>query len=322
MSKKKRDCVLLLGVTVESTGIGGVTVHTSRLCQWLSKRGYPYDFCDYKHTSIWTQVKEISRHPLVHIHANNPKATLFWVLVGKITGTKTILTIHGNLGHLSRINNFLRRLSVTICDTPILLNNRCYNIALKWNPHSVLMPAFILPLDDGEIPDEVEMKIKSEKEKGVTIVATNAHQRAIGNQGEEIYGIGFLVNYFKGNNKYLLCISNPSGQYAQEYADKHYDNILFISVPHSFFRLLKLSDIMVRATSTDGDSLSVKEALTLQKKVIATDCVDRPEGVVLFKYDDAESLSKALNTDVKPSQMEYDDVVGSLMKLYDKMLRN
>ena len=321
MSKKKRDCILLLGVTVESTGIGGVTIHTSRLCQWLSKRGYPYDFCDYKHTSIWTQVKEISRHPLVHIHANNPKATLFWVLVGKITGTKTILTIHGEVGYYSNWNHFAQLLSIKFCNTPILLNMKSYQIASKWNSNSRLISAFIPPVSDGDLSDIYEHKIASERQSGKTIVATNAYSRVFNEDGKEIYGIDFLVNYFKDKEEYLLCVSDPSGKYSKEYEDKQYGNILFITGSHSFFRVLKSADIMIRGTVSDGDSLSVREALMLGREVIATDCVDRPAGVVLFKYNDEASLAKALVTGTQSLDNEYEDVVETLRQLYDNLLK-
>ena len=78
---------------------------------------------------------------------------------------------------------------------------------------------------------------------------------------------------------------------------------------------------MIRGTFSDGDSLSVREALMLRKKVIATDCVDRPAGVTLFKYNDADTLFKALATDTQTLDNEYEDVVETLMRLYDNMLK-
>jgi hypothetical protein len=319
MSEKKRDCVLILGASVQKAGVGGVTIHTQRLCQWLSRKNYPYDFCDYKDTSLLTQVKEIKSHPLVHIHSSNPLITFFYVIASRLFRTKSILTIHGNLGRFSKWKNFLRQLSIRCCDTPILLNESSYRTALKWNKNSIKLAAFILPADDGELPDNVKQIIAKAKAEGKMVVATNAYKRVFDDSGNEIYGIDFLVNYFKSKRNYLLCISDPSGQYAETYADTHFENIVFISVPHSFYRLVSISDIMLRDTSTDGDSLSVKEGLSSRKKVIVTDCVDRPDGVILFKYNDSGSLSKALTTEIKTTTLEYEDVVESLVRLYDEM---
>lgn len=52
--------------------------------------------------------------------------------------------------------------------------------------------------------------------------------------------------------------------------------------------------MIIRNTPTDGDSLSVKEALYLHKPILATDAVSRPKGVILFKYNDEESFSEAV----------------------------
>lgn len=320
MSKKKRECVLILGASVPKAGVGGVTIHTQRLCQWLSRRDYLYDFCDYKDTSLFAQVKAIKSHPLVHIHSSNPFITLFYVIVSKLFRTKSALTVHGNIGRFSTWKNFLRQCGIRYCDTPVLLNESSYRTALKWNENCIKLAAFIPPAEDGELPDDVEQMIVKAKKEGKTIVATNAYKRVFDDFGNEIYGIDFLVNYFQSKKNYLLCISDPSGQYAETYSGAHFENILFISVSHSFYRLVSISDIMMRSTLTDGDSLSVKEGLASRKKVIATDCVDRPGGVILFKYNDSDSLSKALVAEVQSSVLEYEDVVGTLMELYDNML--
>ena len=79
---------------------------------------------------------------------------------------------------------------------------------------------------------------------------------------------------------------------------------------------------MIRATSTDGDSLSVREALDSGVRVLATDCVDRPDGVTLFKYNDVVSLSDALRFKYVDGENHTcsDDVIGSIVKLYYEML--
>jgi glycosyltransferase involved in cell wall biosynthesis len=65
---------------------------------------------------------------------------------------------------------------------------------------------------------------------------------------------------------------------------------------HSFIEVLKKSNFFIRNTSTDGDSLSIKEALYTGIPVLATDCVDRPKGVVLIKYSEIQSLNEAIGS--------------------------
>jgi hypothetical protein len=60
----------------------------------------------------------------------------------------------------------------------------------------------------------------------------------------------------------------------------------------SFVRLMQQCDIMIRPTNTDGDSLSVREAIHMEKLVICSDAVSRPEQCILFKNRDLEDLVK------------------------------
>ncbi len=58
--------------------------------------------------------------------------------------------------------------------------------------------------------------------------------------------------------------------------------------------VMKSAQIFVRPTLADGDALSVREALSLGRTVVASDAVSRPPGVILFKSGDATALASAL----------------------------
>ena len=129
-----------------------------------------------------------------------------------------------------------------------------------------------------------------------------------------------MIDYFKNHSKYFLCVSDPSGQYAEKYHGIHFNNVLLITEKHSFYRIIEMSDIIIRPTATDGDALSIKEGLYLKKKVIATDRVDRPDGVILFHYNDAESLTKALVSNSPISNSFHgENVTSSLINIYNSL---
>lgn len=78
--------------------------------------------------------------------------------------------------------------------------------------------------------------------------------------------------------------------------------------PAAFIRLLAASDVYVRPTRADGDSIAVREALDLGVAVVASDVVTRPAGCALFSTDDAHDLAAAIapavphvDTEPKPS---------------------
>jgi len=78
--------------------------------------------------------------------------------------------------------------------------------------------------------------------------------------------------------------------------------------PAAFNGLLAASDVYVRPTRADGDSIAVREALDLGVAVVASDVVTRPAGCALFAANDARDLAAAMaravphvDTDPKPS---------------------
>lgn len=312
--------LLIVGATTSSAGIGGVSIHIERLMHWLDANQVAFDFCDYKQESLWHVIRKILKHNVIHIHPSNPLFRVLLVTISKIFGKKVVFTVHGNLGRHSRIKNLMDKCAVRWCDVPILINKGSYEIATRWNRQSRLISAYIPPSEDGYIPEYALEIIREARDESKTIVSTNASVRSFTNEREEIYGIDFLIDYFKDDKNYFLCVSDPSSQYATHYAGHDFKNVLFITEPHSFYAVMKHSDLMVRCTATDGDSLSIREGLDLNIKVMATDCVDRPDGVVLFKYKDRYSFESALNASAERVQSKKENVVEELTLLYNTLL--
>lgn len=316
----KSDKVLIVGTTPESAGIGGVTIHIQRLLQWLDLEGFAYDLCDYKKLGLLEQFRLMQKHQVAHIHISKPLPRLVYIMYGKLVGTRSILTVHGNIGRFNWLKNQMDKLSVRICDVPILINANSFEKAKKWNKNSVLLSVFLPPTGDGYLPEYAEKTIADAKTKGKEIVSSNASVMSFTDSGEEIYGINFAIDFFKNKPEYFFCVSDPSGQYAEKYKDETFDNILFINERHSFYKLMKLSDVMLRPTATDGDALSVKEGLYLDKKVVVTNRVDRPEGVLLFEYNNADSLANALHSEKLTNNTLRDEkVVESLKTIYKQL---
>lgn len=292
-----KNKVLIIGTTTATAGIGGVTVHVERLLQWLGKLGRPVDLCDYKRLSYREQLQMIRQYDIIHLHVSHPLLRVFYVSMALLLGKKSILTVHGNLGRFGWLMNKLDDWAVRFCSVPILINKHSYDVAIRLNEHSKYISAFLPPLDDGFIDEETEMQLRQIRDSSDVVFATNASYRKINHNGEEVYGIDFLVDYFSKAPQYQLIISDSSGDYKTYYEQQNIslpDNIFIISSPHSFLKVLKYSDIMIRNTQTDGDSVSIKEALMVQKNVFASDCVNRPTEVYLFKYNDALSFTQLI----------------------------
>lgn len=298
--------ILIVGTTPATAGIGGVTIHTKRLLDFLRRNNFDFDFVDYKSVCILSLVKKIVLHKVVHFHITNPFVIAFLCVLAKISFTKVILTLHGNLGRYNWVKNSLINFVITLIDIPILINKESYRKGVILNRNSRYISAFIPPILTTKLDDNIIELITNLENKGKMICSTNAYNISYDKKGRDIYGIDFLIREFSLLSDYVLIISDPSGNYKKKYVEE-LSNVYFIDYPHDYFELLKKISVFIRYTTTDGDSLSVKEALFLNKKVICTDVVDRPIGTILCKLYEHDSFVQALTASHK-------DIVHSEMK--------
>jgi glycosyltransferase involved in cell wall biosynthesis len=169
---------------------------------------------------------------------------------------------------------------------PIVINEKSFKIAQKLNNRTQLISAFIPPPSIEELPEQIQNAIHDLQINYDQIFCTNAYNVSYDKYNREIYQISDLVSLFSTYTKKALIVSDPSGAYFKLLEAKKTiipANIYFITIPHDFNAIIKESACMIRFTSTDGDSLSVKEALIAGVPVIATNVVDRPSGVTLVE---------------------------------------
>jgi glycosyltransferase involved in cell wall biosynthesis len=84
-------------------------------------------------------------------------------------------------------------------------------------------------------------------------------------------------------------------------------------VPHArCLSLLQRADVIVRSTFSDGDAITIREALALRVPVVASDTAFRPPGVILFRKGDAPDLLDKLKQvlTVPPARTEQADANG------------
>lgn len=86
------------------------------------------------------------------------------------------------------------------------------------------------------------------------------------------------------------------------------------------------SDVFMRPTLADGDSISVREAVALGVHVVASDVTSRPEGVLLFSSGSSASLieavDRALKTPKPLSTAPPDTAAHQLLRIYGSPVRS
>ena len=180
---------------------------------------------------------------------------------------------------------------------PVVLNIKSFNLVKLVNKNTVLDSAYIKPLYQTKLPEQLENIISQKKLQFHKVFCTNAYNRVFDVIGNELYGIDEMVELFE-KTKYLLIVCDPSGVYTQYYSNRELQNTFFINYTIDFVSLLVKTDGFIRNTTTDGDSISVHEALFNNIPVYCTNVVDRPENVILYTKAKTDLLKKLeLNID-------------------------
>src|SRR5690606_15866354 len=66
------------------------------------------------------------------------------------------------------------------------------------------------------------------------------------------------------------------------------DRIFVLEGDFEVWPLMRRVDLLLRLTDTDGDSVSLREALSLDCRVLASNVVPRPHGVITYRHADHE----------------------------------
>lgn len=305
--------VLIIGPA--PTRIGGVSTHITRLA-WLLKDNYHFDYIDeargkvagyYNCRSIhfMTYLKKMKKADMVHIHSAVFILRFFHIIVAKLIFRKPVcVSIHHDL----RVEGFIgitKRL-LKICDCAVLDSQQIYDSIYesKVKCSYKMMPAFLPPIEEleDELPEEIVTWIQNVRSDSSAVLMCSSSSNINDYNGVDLYGNDMSIDSVRllnernnGKTFYLLMIihrseNNPARlkEYQEKIAKESNDNIFLITKPASFVRIMKLSDVVLRPTNTDGDSITIREALFYGKATVASDCVERPEGTYVFKTRDLQ----------------------------------
>lgn len=122
-------------------------------------------------------------------------------------------------------------------------------------------------------------------------------------QGNDLYGLQnslevFLSAFRDSKDVALVLIIGSDFKGKREALTQKAagcSNVLILIGEYSLLSVLNAGkSILLRTTSTDGDSLSVREALQLNKIVIASDVAIRPDGVNTYSFGNNIELQQSM----------------------------
>ena len=144
------------------------------------------------------------------------------------------------------------------------------------------------------------------------IVVSAAHLMLV--DGKDVYGLDLCIDMLAGIKGHYpdagLIIGLPqvnNVHYLHVLKQRMHDKgvaeqIYILHGNKELWPLLQKVDLFVRPTLSDGDSMTVREAMHFTIPVVASDVVDRPDGVHCFKSGDIQdftmTVEMALQKDV------------------------
>jgi glycogen(starch) synthase len=276
----------------------------------------------------------LQSNDLVHVHTSgaNPKSWLLTGLVGMATrasACKPLVTFHS--GHGPRyLDTTARVIAARAALTPykrvICVNqeiSRTLNrIGAAFGRH-VIAPAFgregVLA---GQLPPTVAPFVGGGQP---LISAMLAPGREYG--ATELFGAFQLLAVRHPAARLVVYGPGTADAFTTTLAKPLGSKVLFLGQIErgEALAIVQASQLFVRPTLVDGDAVSVREALALGTRVVATRVGHRPAGVVLSEagsiVDLARAMDTALTTPAATSASSDPDGIETVLQVYGSLAR-
>ncbi|RKZ84100.1 MAG: glycosyl transferase [Candidatus Parabeggiatoa sp. nov. 1] len=295
--------------------LGGVSVHIYRHSKLLQKEGWIVKNIDYSKGRYFGKLLKILTLILVpnmnviHMHGSDFKS-IFALILRPYKSTIKLTDHSGRkISELKGLKKCLFIIFLKKIDQLILVGKHLETYyesnGIKIpNNKAVVENAFIPPPKEDE---PIILQTYTEQTKNFIkahqpLIIANAFQLVF-YQGTDLYGLDMCIELTaKLKEKYpnmgfLFALANDKEN--QSYLNKMKnrikeldieENFLFMTGQKELWPLFKKANLMVRPTNTDGDALSIREALYFSCPAIASDVCKRSEGTVLFKTRDMDDL--------------------------------
>lgn len=319
--------------------IGGVSIHIERFL-YFSKEYQPniavsvYDIKEQSLNGVDSKIQgkkilffSFLSADIIHIHISN-NFKIFIALIAKLFKKKVIYTHHN-----SRVKSkFWFKIINYLSDIVILVNDKEIDME-KLNIQKIRhIPAFLPPYKFKELPSMIDAKINQSK----FVISTNCFQYTEFNN-KDLYGFDLIIAAYaklveeKKLKDSLLILVDPSNttlmyveKLMKKYSCLNSLNTLYVTKPIDFSSLIKKSNLTLRATRSDGDSLSVRESLYFETPIIASDVTYRPIGVEVFKNENILDLKnkilKIYNQKVSPLNNNIENFADNIISVYKTLI--
>ena len=302
---------------------------------WLNTRFFFKRFQSLKN--------EVKSFRIIHSHLSLESAIFLWGL-NVFCNKEIVVTVHNSMvDNYYQKTNFINKIFLFL-----LAKRNIFWIAVSqqaklemeklpicFKNKIQIIPAYIPSniTNKTSLPKSLEQFIE-DSEKIITFYGHSFMK----NCGNDIYGFfdaiemySSLVKQYKTCARLVYCIADMNDEkelskirlLASELniSDKIYWQIGPLENMHA---LWNHTDVYIRPTSTDGDSVAIREALDLGLNVVASDVCMRPDGVLVYNYnhniDFVTKVNDALKLERKGINMNY-TYYDNILDIYKSILK-
>jgi glycosyltransferase involved in cell wall biosynthesis len=231
----------------------------------------------------------------------------------------------GSMGPLTRA---VARFILSLADALIPCNDeitRAFERLVPGKPIRRISNSFPLAGGgEGELPDAVRAFLSAHSP---VVSTTGAGSHEYGLHGA-VEAIGRLKDRHPRIGLVIVLTRYGSEDYETRLADAIRsgglgESVLLTRDLPDFLALLRGSDVFLRSTLVDGDSMSVRESLLLGLPTVASATPFRPDGVSLFRPGDVDDMVRALDEalgrgrgDSLAARRESEENLGALLAVY------
>ena len=348
---RQKRCHILM-VSPMPPAMGGISVSTSRLRDNLIADGYDVDYYNVQPYSrylphklhlllntLWLPFYILfnRRYDIIHFHVSSYWRRIYlWLSRWMYKSAKVVHTFHGDVSDIQGkmlFNRIIRSYDAIIC----VRKGDSVKLPERDKCRAYEIPAFILPsdIDKLSLPDEISNFVSERTKEKLPLLVFNG-LIVLSDSYYDLYGFKDFIEALKLVKKVypelsaLIIINDmtfdASRQNFVEEIKKEISGLRFVKlVVKTQFSLLpifsKPNVMYVRPTKTDGDSLSVREALALGTRVVASDVAPRPEGTLIYENSRGfESLSEKIIEAIKSGDASVNykgkDFYSEITKVY------
>ena len=344
--------------------LGGVSSHVRQVALELRAAGYRLGVIDHfgGRRAPAPVVASLRRNParylfelprwrsqVVHYHHAGRTSILLSAALARRARRQArwVITVHNRSltpdGPPTRVRSRLIRWALNQFDHVIAVSREVQLGLAEYLPGRAIsvLPAFagVEEAGTGSLEEETRRFVVS---GGATLIIS-AYRVRLDRSGGDIYGLGFAAQLFEslaaeiGDLRLALFLARgPHNRATRRYVSESYRRLeraypgrIRLAIGEPLVPAFGPTTIYLRPTQTDGDAVSVREALALGVPVLASDVAARPHGVRTLSLSDRSQWIDAIRESAtvagsarprpRPRQGPNEDL-ATLLSLYDRLV--